>query len=191
MYRLVRNEPYELIHLCFNVVASSLSTNSHMVNKGIVAINLVRFFENIGYRVKLDFFEAVRINDEYIYMVVNIKDENQELDVANCYFPMCNPAFLRRICFRVMECTPVKYKIWNPRCGKPLDEDETIRFIGVDDNTIIFSDPIDMGIFGTDIYEDAIAVFECIKLNRFLEKEQQIIFDRDSKKFVLKKKFYT
>lgn len=189
MLYLVRNEQYKFVHIYFNVNASLKNEKSQFINRGITVMNIIRFLENNGYRVKLDFFEATHINNEFFYANVNIKNEGERLDIATCYFPMCNPAFLRRILFRLLESIPAKYPAWGNGYGLPMDPKQTKKFIGADDNSIVISETKDMGIRGYELFSDAERMFESVGLNRFLPDEQQIVYDKNKGAFTLTKKF--
>ena len=189
MLFLVRNEQCKFVRVYVNITAAIKNEKPAFINRGVTIINIINFLENIGYRVRLDFFEATHINNEYIYAIVNLKNEGQKLDIASCYFPMCSPAFLRRIIFRVIESAPVKYPGWSKGYGMPMDLKQTKRFIGADDNSIVISEIKEMGVRGYDIFSDAERMFELIEINRFLSDEQKMVFDKNREGFTLSKKF--
>ena len=189
MLFLVRNEQCKFVRVYVNITAAIKNEEPAFINRGITTINIINFLENIGYRVRLDFFEATHINNEYVYINVNLKNEGQKLDVSSCYFPMCSPAFLRRIIFRVIESAPLKYPGWTKGYGMPMDLKQTKRFIEADDNSIVISEIKEMGVRGYDIFSDAERMFELVEINRFLADNQKLVYDKNKEAFTLSKKF--
>lgn len=188
MLHLARNEQNKFVHVFFNVSSSFSNNSSQIISRGIIAINMIKFLEKIGFRVKLDFFSLCKQASEIFWLSVNIKNENQNLDVSSCYFPMCNTAFGRRLVFRMIECTDVREREWQVYYGQVPTLEETKSILGDTQNGIIISDPEDMNIGGQNILLDAQNLFNFINLSQYLSEGSVLELDNCSDSFVLKKK---
>ena len=192
MYKLERNEPYNVVDIHYNVSASSGTSTSSILNRGIITINMIKFLESLGYRVRLNFFELSREYQEYFYISINLKRPEERISPSICYFPMCNPSFLRRILFRVKESTDFKHSDWFNSYGKVLSLEDMQnnygKIVNINmDNCILIGNPRYMGITGSDIYEDAYNLFETININKYLGGNE-IYFNDSTKSFTLRRK---
>lgn len=192
MYRLERNETYNVVNVYYNVSASWGCSADSIFNRGIITINMIKFMESMGYRIRFNFFELCREYDEYFYTSINLKRPEERLSSSICYFPMCNPSFLRRILFRVKETTNFDYSYWNSSYGKVLDLEDLHKayeeILGINmDNSILIGEPRSMNVSGRDLFEDAQSFFDVIDINKFLGNNQ-MEFDSGTKSFTLRRK---
>jgi len=198
MYRLERNEYYNIIDIYYNVSALGGNTGNQLFNRGVATINLIKLLEGLGYRVRLNFLSLSkdsRLFDdkrEYFYFSMNIKRPEEKISPAICCFPMCNPSFLRRIIFRLRETTDFQFYEWGTGYGRTLYTEEMKQFLEdyshIDmSKSIIISDPESMGINGIDLQEDVISLFEAIDINKYIEG-YQVDYNDKSKGFTLKRK---
>lgn len=192
MYKLERNEAYNFVDIHYNVCASSISSTNSILNRGIILINVIKFLESLGYRVRLNFFELCKEGDEYFYASVNLKRLEERISPSICYFPMCNPSFLRRILFRLKESTEFKLDGWSDSYGSVLNlyqlnnVCENLLNFNMD-KSILIGNPSDINVSGKDLLVDTINFIENIELNKYLG-QNQLNYDENSKSFVLKRK---
>ena len=197
MYRLDRNEYYNVIDVYYNVSALGSASGNQMFNRGVATINLIRLLEGLGYRVRLNFLSLARDtavwenNREYFYFSMNLKRPEEKISPAICYFPMCNPSFSRRIIFRLRECTDFKITEWGSGYGRTLMPDEMEEFFEnfsyLDmSKSIIISDPNTMGIYGRTLQEDVVNLFEAIDFNKYIDG-YKIDYNENNNSFTLKK----
>lgn len=186
MYKLVRKEENGFVNMYFNSSCSSYTSRKAIEQKGIITISLIKFLEKQGIRVNLIFFSLSRIEEEYIFISVSLKEPSQLLDTSICNFPMCHPAFLRCICFAIKERVEVKYKYnWRDGYGKVCFQSDIQKILRPEPNSLILSDPNELNIYGRDIIEDTINFIETTGFNKALKNNQKLEFDEKQKKFIL------
>lgn len=131
----------------------SASTNiNEIINRGICVINLIRYLEKNGFDVCLQFETNLVNNNQMIKINVPIKRDEEKLNIKMCYFPLVNPAFLRRLIFRAIEILDGLDYDWNNGYGYPYKRND--REIMELTNTIYISTPREMGILGIDLQKD-------------------------------------
>lgn len=188
MYKLVRKEENNFAKFYFNTSYGWNVTKEAIMHKGIITISLIKFLEQLGTRINLNFFEMSHNEDEYIYINVSLKKPNQPLDTSICTFPMCHPAFLRKICFAIDERTKVEYAdSWDGPYGELCDKEDVTDVLNVDENSLLLMDPHSLGVSGKDIVEDTINFIQNSNFNKILRNGQRLEFDERQKRFILTK----
>lgn len=197
MYRLERNEFFNVIDVYYNVSALGSNSGNQLFNRGVATINLIKLLESLGYRVKLNFLSLSKDTRlwgderEYFYFSMNLKRAEEKISPAICCFPMCNPSFFRRIIFRLRETTDFQIFEWGNGYGRTLYSDEMKTFLEdfthIDmSKSIIISDPDSMGIRGIDLSSDVINLFESVEINKYIDG-YRVDYDSNSKGFALKR----
>lgn len=193
MQRLIRNEPLKCINVWVNCSCCGHASTQAIMNRGIIVLNLVKLLEKNGYKVNINFFELSRERDEVFYAKVNIKRPGEKLDLSSTYFPMCHPSFLRRIIFALQERTNCSGN-WSRGYGCAINNMKSYIKIGTDD--IVIGQPDSVNVYGRDLLEDAISLFNNINFCNYVapgkkveydEIYQKIVFVDDEEKDYLKK----
>jgi len=99
----IRKEVRKKIDVYFQAESNARTNAEDMYEKGIITMAIIKLFERYGYNVNLIFFTAMRTDTQRLLTRIMLKEEKQRLDVISTYFPMCHPAFSRRIIFRLIE----------------------------------------------------------------------------------------
>lgn len=154
MYRLSRANAKKKIRICMNVAYTGQTTEAEIINRGIIALNLISLLEKNDYIVDFRLYEVCAVGDEVFKCEVVLKRPGERLEPAVCYFPMCGKGFVRRILPRVKESMPFKGK-WGLSYGMVMDEKSVRKILGLGEKDIYIGSPSDMGITGNNIYEDA------------------------------------
>ena len=145
----------KIIDIYFNIAYDSCTTTKQIINRGILTLALINYLEKTSFfGINLHFVELARCGDEILYLDIPLKNDRENLNIKKCYFPIVHPSFLRRLCFRAFEITPVQNS-WNYGYGTPLTFDDA-KFVIDDnlDNSIYISSPREMGIMGNNLLED-------------------------------------
>jgi len=174
MYKLVRKEENNFADLYFNVSCSWTTSHDAIRNKGIITIALIKFLEQLNIRVNLNFFELTKEFNEYIYINVILKSPGQLLDTSICNFPICHPAFLRRICFAIAERVEIRDPYDWYGYGTICDSDDVVETMNPDKNSLLLLAPEHLGVCG-----------EATDFNKILTNNQRLEFDEKQKKFIL------
>lgn len=191
MYRIVRDESKKFINIYFNIANSSKDVKEQIYNKGIITLKLIELLEKLNYRVNFNFFYIAKqpqyLNDtEYLYVTINVKRFNEKIDPNICYFPICHPAFSRRIISSLTETINFGNDEWRNSYGKIVGNDEIIEFLNLSDQDILVNFNKDLGIEGKNLLIDMKNYFSTINFEEYLDGEQ-MIFDDKSKTFSLVK----
>ncbi len=187
MYQLTRKENYQFLDILFMVTARNGETRNQILNRGIITLELIQLLEQMGYRINLDFVDASFVDQEYIYNQLNIKKAREKLDTHICYFPMCHPAFLRRILFRVKETMPVTNPHWDKSYGYIIQPEKIEEVLEQGKDKIIIYYSKELGIEGKDIVEDFKNFWKNLNEQTDILQKENLTYDDKTKKFVLTK----
>ena len=125
-----------------------------IVNRGVIIQNLVNELQRNGYKVNLKTFVLNSYENELSCIVVDLKRIDDELDARKAYFAFCNPSFLRRLVFRVIESSDFKIKGWIENYGFPCDYNFIKKAFSTEKFDIVIPQPWEIGIDGQDIVKD-------------------------------------
>jgi len=155
------------VDIFFNCSQNSGTSSGQILNKGATLLSTISILEDMGIRTNLNFFELSKEKEGYqvFNAQINIKREDQPLDMRNAYFPICNPAFLRRIIFNLQEKTPDKYESWTEGYGQAGEKELVNEIIEPAENAIVFNTAQEMGVKGDSLIDDANSIFEFINRN--------------------------
>lgn len=163
MVRYKRDTEPKHISIYFQLGYPHFTSADAIFNRGIATINLIQSLEDKGYIVDLKVFELSNCEDEYVDITVNLKNPDELLNISKCYYPFVSKEFLRRILFRVLECTPVT-SYWGSGYGVAAGTDEIKDFYKLKDRDLIIPPPIEIGMKGNDVFQDTITLFEYLNL---------------------------
>lgn len=163
MIKYDRDTTPKCITLYFQINYTWKTTPEQIFNRGIATINLIKALQEKGYLVDLKVFELLKYDEEYIDIIVNIKNIDEDLNIAKCYYPLVGKEFFRRVMFRVIESVPVKNN-WYVGYGFKLSDKEIREFYKLKEKDLLISEPYSMGIKGEDIYVDTINMFETLNV---------------------------
>lgn len=164
MYRLDRVKEKKFVDLYINLVYSGVTTQEQIINRGILTLNLISLYEQHNIGVNLYAFEASYLANEIFIAEVMLKKPGQSLNVGKCYYPLCGREFIRRLLVRVKESMPFQQS-WGRGYGSVLPEPILKQCMNIGENKILIRSPIEMGLKGKNIYEDAAIFFEQLKLS--------------------------
>ncbi|MBO6299302.1 MAG: hypothetical protein J6N53_10705 [Lachnospiraceae bacterium] len=168
MYRLDRVKEKKFVDIYINLVYSGVTTQEQIVNRGILSLNLISLFEQHSIGVNLYAFEASYMANEIFIAEIKLKKPGQSLNVGKCYYPLCGREFIRRLLVRVKESMPFQEN-WGRGYGSVLPEALLKKCMNIGDNTILIRSPIEMGLKGKNIYEDADTFFEQLHLSKEIQ----------------------
>ena len=145
----------KIIDVYFNIACDWRITHEQIINRGVLTLALISHLERTNFfGINLHFVELVMCDDEILYLDIPLKNDKERLNIKKCYFPIVHPSFLRRLCFRACEITPVR-NAWNYGYGSVMNFSNA-KFLLDDnlDNSIYISSPREMGIMGDDLLKD-------------------------------------
>ena len=184
MYSLKRFTPKGIVDVYYNVSVRSSINQSLILKRGICSIQLIKLLEKLGYIVSFNLVSLSRVNDEFTYVFVKIKGDNEKIDAVTSYFPMCHPSFPRRIIFRLKEVTP--YLDVYQNYGYVVDLEE---FIKDDKNSkkIIIPSADTFANSSGDIENYFMDLCKNVNIEKYLNEQEQLDFDTKEKKLVIRR----
>ncbi|MCR4585984.1 MAG: hypothetical protein K5686_09705 [Lachnospiraceae bacterium] len=164
MYRLDRVREKKFVDLYINLVYSGETSKEQIINRGILALNLINLYEQQGIAVNLKVFEASYVANEIFIADITLKKPGQSPNIGKCYYPLCGREFIRRLLTRVKESVPFRQN-WGRGYGSVLPEELLKKCLKIGDKTLLIRSPIEMGLKGVNIYEDADIFFRQLELS--------------------------
>lgn len=159
------------INIYMNIAYNSGTDCDEIFNRGVIVLSLVDALQDRGYSVRLKVFECATVDDEeMVISFFNLKGDGEKLNIKKSYFPLCHPAFLRRLILQLDEVTPVTHGYWDSRYGRPASVRTVKKVIDTGPNDIIIVQPDEMGVCGYDIDRDLEAILEFTNLQEILAK---------------------
>lgn len=165
MFRLDRAKEKKFVDIYLNLAYSGETTQEQIRNRGILTLNMISLFEQNDIGVNFYAFEASYLYNEIFIADIRLKKPGQVLNVGKCYFPLCGREFVRRVLVRVKESMPFQEK-WGIGYGSVLPENLLKKCMHIGENQILIRSPLEMGLTGNNIYEDADRFFEHLKLSK-------------------------
>lgn len=181
------NNPQNIITINYNCSYPWFTTQNQIFNNGLLTLSLIDFFDSLGYRVDLRFYEISKTGNQILYIDIILKSSGEKINLQKFYFAFCNPSFLRRLIFRVIETTQGLSSGWTGEYGRCMPTDEIKKILGIDENIIFINWPEQMGVKGKNIEEDIEAFLNTIILGDYIKIDEER-FNICDDKHVLKKK---
>ena len=182
------NNPQNIITINYNISYPWFTTQSQIFNNGLLTLSLIDFFDSLGYRVDLRFYEISKKGNQILYIDTILKSSGEKIHLQKFYFAFCNPSFLRRIIFRVIETTQGLSSEWIYDYGICLPTEEIKKILGIDENNIFVNWPEQMGVKGENIEDDIEAFLNAIILGDYIKIDEERFNICDDKHILKKKK---
>lgn len=181
------NNTQNIITINYNCSCPWSTTQRQIFTNGLLTLSLIDFFDSMGYRVNLRFYDISKMENQILFIDMILKSPGERINLQKFYFAFCNPSFLRRLIFRVTETTQGLRNGWISGYGRCMPTNEIKKILGIDKNNIFINWPAEMGVEGKNIEEDIKAFLDAIVLGDYIkiDEERFNVFDD---KHVLKKK---
>lgn len=157
-----KREHKKRVNIYYNSAVLGDITNSQILNRGVITLNIVEALEKLNYSVNLNIFTMSEEKNQIHYAKFNLKRENERLNIQKLYFPMCHPSFQRRLVFRLREETSDISKDWINGYGRTSNEKTIRKILDLNEDDIIICRPEEMNVYGDNIIEDADNAFNHI-----------------------------
>jgi hypothetical protein len=132
----IHKEKRKKIDVYFEAESNARTSVDEIYEKGKLTLSIIKILEAYGYNVNLIFFSALVSDKQKLIVKIMIKEEKQSLEIFNTYFPMCHPAFSRRIIFRLLEKTKDIDITWQHHYGFVCDNYLSRKLLGASSNDI-------------------------------------------------------
>lgn len=170
MWNKTKKQIPGFINIYINIAYNYYTDQNSIFNRGIIVQSFVDALQHKGYGVRFKAFICLHEHNEVCFASFNLKNDVEKLNIKKTYFPLCHPSFFRRLCFRLLETTPVECEMWAYNYGSPSESAIFKNIINPGPNDIIITQPSEMGIRGYDIYDDLKFFLMCTNLQEFLTR---------------------
>lgn len=113
-----------IVTIIYNTSVNCKTDANDMAKAGANLLAAINQIEANGVRVNLYTSEVCKTNDRFdesLVTCIKIKTDCQPLNIMQIAYPIANPSFLRRHCFKVCETTQgLKSDIWRRKYGYPV-----------------------------------------------------------------------
>lgn len=167
MYRTKRVAEKKVVNVFMQIPFDMSTTDTQILHRGILALNLIHLLEDNGYIVRFRVFEVSYIYNEFFKCEIILKQTSEKLDPRKCFYPMCGKGFVRRIMIRIKESMPFSEN-WSLGYGRVSPPDYTKSLLGVGPHDIYIGTPKEMGIKGEDLFADANAFLKTCGLDKHI-----------------------
>lgn len=182
------NNSQNIITIYYNCSYPWFTTQKQIFNNGLLTLSLIDFFDSLGYRVDLRFYEISKTGNQILYTDIILKASGEKINLQKLYFAFCNPSFLRRIAFRVVETTQDLNRQWTFGYGRYMQTKEIKKILRVNENNIFINWPEQMGVKGENIEEDIKAFLNKVILGNYIKVDEERFNICDDKHLLKKKK---
>lgn len=182
------NNPQNIITINYNCSYPWFTTQNQIFNNGLLTLSLIDFFDSLGYRVDLRFYEISKTGNQILYIDTILKSSGEKINLQKFYFAFCNPSFFRRIIFRVTETTQGLSSSWTSGYGICMQREEIKEILNIDKNNIFINWPKQMGVKGENIEEDIEAFLNTINLGDYIKIDEERFNICNNKHILTKKK---
>lgn len=165
MYRRERAKEKKFCTVYFNLAYPANTPHSAILNRGALALSLVKLLEAEGMGVNLKVFMSVYMRNEIFLFDISLKSPQELLNAKKCFYPLCSREFVRRIIFRVMESVPFECSEWYPNYGRALSDGQFRNIFGISQNDMVISAPGEMGVTGKNIFSDGAEMFRIMGID--------------------------
>lgn len=182
------NNNQNIITINYNCSYPWDTTKKQIFVNGLLTLSLIDFFESLGYRVDLKFYEISKTGNQILFTDVVLKSSGEKINLQKLYFAFCNPSFLRRLLFRVVETTPGLVREWTCGYGRCMPTDEVKKILNISDNNIFINWPEQMGVEGINLESDIRSFLDAIILKDYIKIDEDKYCVCDDKHVFTKKK---
>lgn len=182
------NNQQNIITINYNSGYPWHTTQKQIFNNGLLTLALIDFFDSLGYRVDLRFYQIAKMGNQILYIDTILKSSGEKINLQKLYYAFCNPSFLRRLVFRVTETTQGLTSGWIVGYGNCMLTDEIKKILGIDENNIFINWPEQMGVKGENIEEDIEAFLNTIILGDYIKIDEERFNICDDKHLLKKQK---
>jgi hypothetical protein len=123
IYTKMIEKPVKVLNVYKSAGYNGCYTADDIMKYSTKALQIVELLEAKGYRINLYIVKLNKKDNEEFFTKVKVKSANERLNIKKTAFCLANPAFQRRILWRLIELAPwiVNAKYWDQGYGGPVD----------------------------------------------------------------------
>lgn len=133
-------------------------------SRGAIVLAAAEALELMGFMVDLRLFEMSYCDKDVHFSEYRLKYPDERVNLAKLYFPLCHPAWVRRLNFRLIETSPDMTDAWAGSYGIPAEAPMVAAVLGLSDGDILIPTIDEMKLEGDDVLADARKLFERVNV---------------------------
>ena len=164
--------PNKRVTIHINTSYAGDTRKEKIFNRGAATIAAIEILELLEFMVDLKLFEMSYCDTEVHLSEFMLKSPDERLNMRKLFFPLCHPAWVRRLNFRLMETTPDIHPMWVSNYGLPANNKLVREILDLTDKDILIPSVDELTFKGDNIVDDAQMIFDYINIG--MPKESQL-----------------
>ncbi len=162
-----------LVTIYMNTSYAGNEPRERIYARGAIALAAAEALELMGFMVDLRLFEMSYVDKDIHFSEYRLKMPDERVNLQKLYFPLCHPAWVRRLNFRLIETSPDMTDAWAGCYGIPAETPMIKMVLGLEDGDILVPTIDEMKLEGADVLADAAKLFA--RVNVGLPPDKQLV----------------
>lgn len=162
-----------LITVYMNTSYAGNERNERIYSRGAIVLAAAEALELMGFMVDLRLFEMSYVDKDIHFSEYRLKMPDERVNLQKLYFPLCHPAWVRRLNFRLIETSPNMTDAWAGCYGIPAETPMIRMVLGLGGGDILVPTIDEMKLEGDDVLADAEKLFG--RVNVGLPSDKQLV----------------
>lgn len=161
------------VAIFMNTSYAGNESRERIYTRGAIVLAAAEALELMGFMVDLRLFELSYVDKDIHFSEYRLKMLDERVNLQKLYFPLCHPAWVRRLNFRLIETSPNMTDAWAGCYGIPAETPMIRMVLGLGEGDMLIPTIEEMGIGGEDVLADAQKLFD--RINVGLPDDKQLI----------------
>jgi len=153
-----------LVTIYMNTSYAGNERTERIYSRGAVVLAAAEALELMSFMVDLRLFEMSFVDKDIHFSEYRLKRPDERVNMQKLYFPLCHPAWVRRLNFRLIETSPNMTDAWAGSYGIPAEGPMVRMVLGLGESDILVPTIEEMKLEGEDVLADAAKLFERINV---------------------------
>ena len=162
-----------LVTIYMNTSYAGNEPRERIYTRGAIVLAAAEALELMGFMVDLRVFELSYVDKDIHFSEYKLKMPDERVNLQKLYFPLCHPAWVRRLNFRLIETSPNMTDAWAGCYGIPAETPMIRMVLGLGDGDILIPTIDEMKLEGADVLADAQKLFD--RINVGLPADKQLV----------------
>ncbi len=162
-----------LVTIYMNTSYAGNESNERIYSRGAIVLAAAEALELMGFMVDLRLFEMSFVEKDIHFSEYRLKMPDERVNLQKLYFPLCHPAWVRRLNFRLIETSPNMNDAWAGCYGIPAETPMIRMVLGLGARDILVPTIAELGLEGEDVLEDARKLVD--RINVGLPSDKQLV----------------
>ena len=160
-----------LVTIYMNTSYAGNESRERIFARGAIVLAAAEALELMGFMVDLRLFEMSYVDKDIHFSEYRLKMPDERVNLQKLYFPLCHPAWVRRLNFRLIETSPNMTDAWAGCYGIPAETPMIRMVLGLGDGDILIPTIDEMKLCGDDVLADARTMFERVNVGLPADKQ--------------------